>query len=619
MKLKVRAFLSVILLIFHLTACTNDDNNSLNSINRKPTGNWNTEFKYSQDNSSVELLLESYCIEFHDDAPQKGQKFNATSTSNPFLRAYSMYYNAQYSFCANSYGIKLLDKQRIVEKQYYDNSKSEFKKLAHIEFIDKSINDLFNDLINEPMPDDKYIFENLFQIALWIETNDIQENEIDEENFLALEDLSSSLIKNENNKDKVESIINSLKSVMTRYYNELYKNASILTNLLRQFETFSSFDNIIKFYSVCSIDLINAQKLGLIEYEMDSTGNFTGKSIWLRINSLVNEPVNIKVPASLINNPAGSTRQTLNSFDVQILQKKHITMSSGYIKLRNRFMSKYVYTKSGASVQSMMSVSSINNIHLNDPTLQTNTYQSNRSYIGNITFLGSDENGSSAEDTSTGSQFIINKFDNNNTSERDQAEAIIVNEIITFEEKPSILEPFIHITKLENDKVIIYCYGIFETNSDIDLNQFGVNYGVFDTEAGNLIAEIAKETPSIVTDANLFKTLTWLHQLDVNCTQNFKGRNQIVPCKSLVGLLEIAKNSSDSLLEEISNFLKESECNSWSPDNPECYSIDINPNFTTIQKCYDIWPNDQQITVCIYYLVKDNTEIVDLTYEYSEF
>lgn len=503
--------LSAILIILFLAACgggggggDNDENNTA----QKPSGNWSSNISYSNNNKTVEILLDSYCTQFHNDTPAEGQQFDETTiTTDPFFKAYSRYYNAMFSLCANSYGFNLLDEQREAEKEYHDSSNRIWHELASIQYIDSSINDTIIEIANEEeMPDDRKIFENLFQQALWIKTDDIKPDDDFENDDNTLGRILSFYVKNDSDADKIFAKLNELEGNLNNYEQILYENASALVNLIEQYRDFSGFDSITEFSTGGAVDLITAQQQGLIDYRIEGVGKFSGQSLKLTIDTLTDDAVNISIPPGLISSSSGSSSASYKSSAAYTPLPEN---DSEYIRsLASHFNDEgkprpQVYTlSSGGSVQSMMSVSSIDNVSLNDPSsTQSSSYSTNHYTSGGNNFTGSDIAGATCEDTSTGSQFIIDKFTNSDSSISIEAQEAIINEvkaIVAAGGVPSSGTPGVGKVGLSDGRVAIYCYGKFI--GEVQVDQYGVNYGVFDADTAVYIYEKLGQNPDLLTD-----------------------------------------------------------------------------------------------------------------------
>ena len=582
------------------------------NIKLKPTGNWNTNAVYSDDHGTIEIYLNSYCTEFHNDTPSEGQLFdNVKVADDQFLKAYSRYYNALFSICSNSNGLNLLDEIRKYENDYIKKSRPLWKDLAQIEYEIYEIKEVLFETINEIIPlNDKDLFDNIFQRALWIETDNINPEDNYEDDQYSIEDTLidtlTFLVVNNNDIDRIESIINSIMKVSSDYEQNVHSVGLKLVNLINQYKNFASTsisDSIFNYSNttnnnneLTSISLFEAKKKGLINYHVEGTGKYAGESLKLVINTLTDKIFNIEIPDALINNPQNAKR----SYNQAPLLTKTHNLSTQvcwkHICNYNQYNYKKI-KKSGSSVQSMMSVSSIKKVTLNDPNSQVvSTYSATSYKDGDILITGSDNKGTTAEDTITGSQFIINKL-NNSESETAEAEKRIIEQvksIIASGGVPSLSIPGVSYVSLSSGKIVVYCFGQFI--GEVKL-QYGVNYGIFDEETGERIKDMVEESPEIITDPNFFKTLNYLYKISKN---------------ELKRILKKLKSNAVELLKNIHEYLKslEPDDTDLEPDpSPE-------PVFEEVVKCYKINVDDNIEEVCIKYIIQDSRGVVDILYEF---
>jgi len=560
-------------------------NSDINYEKQNLTGDWSSEITYSNNNKTVEILLDSYCMEFHKEVPSEGQQFGTASlTKNPFLISYSRYYNALYSFYLNSYSLDLIDTQRNAEKEYYESQLIGYRQLASITYTDSSINDILSDIIaNLELSDDRSIFEKLFQYALWKKTDNLSVNdllgEISKEEYL--ENILILFTTNNTDVDKIHTILSSLKKSTNDFVNKYLENAGILLDLIQQFEQFSSFNALSNNQGTVTIDLINGKKLGLINYTIEGTGDFLGRSLKLTINSQVDEILNIFIPPGLINAPseAGVYRALVPS----VKEERKIFQSfSKFNSPGNKLISDRHRRLSAASAQSMISVSYIDDLQMNNPYFKLST--DGYIYQG-ITYTALDIDVSCAEDPNRVSQFIINKFDNNE-SDRKEAEAKIlasVKNMITSSEIPFLSSPGVSSISLENGDIALYCYGKFFSALDGNVDQYGINYGIFDQETADLLLAIASQSSSIITNPNVFRALNTIYRINEALIQRIINQYSLTDSQVISFILELYTDIVDN-----------SPCYERIPNDPECYNPDcaISSNF---QKVYAI--GEEYVTV----------------------
>ena len=561
----------------------------------KPTGDWKPKAKYFDNNKSIEIYLQSYCTEFHNEVPDEGQLFDEVKqTGDAFFKAYSRFYNSLYSICANSYGINVLDKRVVIEKDYRGKLRQLFKKLALIQYKSYEFKELLFGFVNQQsqLNSDKYLFDQLFQRALWIKTDNISPESIYDvdDDINNIIDMLELLAVHESDKSNISNIMHSINNLENEYINNVHESALDLLDLINQYDTFSSFSEL----NANRIDLIEAKKKGLIDYKIEGTGRYAGNSLKLIINSYTDDVLNLEIPDGLVNTPINSSRDAkgivLNNFKTN--SKNSFSFKSHFLKFLDHSDSNNYDLLASASVQSMMSVASIRNVTLNDPNTQkVSTYSSDSYQNGQILITGSDNNGTTAQDTSTGSNFIINKLIlNSDDSDIINAEAAIIEQVKTIVASggvPPLSIPGVSHVSIGNEKVAIYCYGKFIGVTDL---AYGIKYGVFDETTGKRIQDIVSNYPEIIQDSSIFRTLFWVYYVN-NMT-----------------------------LEKILNSVnEESYYEFFQHMNNDIEEFDIDPDTETeiITKCFETVINEKISNVCTKYLVQDGT-VVDILFEISK-
>ncbi|ETR67809.1 MAG: hypothetical protein OMM_04941 [Candidatus Magnetoglobus multicellularis str. Araruama] len=215
----------------------------------KPTGDWKPKATFSNNNKSVEIYLQSYCTEFHNEVPDEGQLFDEVKqTGNTFFKAYSRFYNSLYSICANSYGINILDKRIVIEKDYRGKLRQLFKKLALIQYKSYELKEIMFGFVNQQsqLNSDKYLFDQLFQRALWIKTDNISpesnyDEEDDEDDVNNIIDMLELLAVHESDKTNISNIMHSINNLENEYINNVHESALDLLDLINQYDTFFKF------------------------------------------------------------------------------------------------------------------------------------------------------------------------------------------------------------------------------------------------------------------------------------------------------------------------------------------------------------------------------------------
>ncbi|KPA10229.1 conserved hypothetical protein, secreted [Candidatus Magnetomorum sp. HK-1] len=574
------------------------------NLKTKPSGDWKPKAVFSDDNGTIEIYLQSYCTEFHNEVPDEGQLFDKIKvTDDEFLKAYSRYYNALFSICSNSNGLSILDEMRNSENDFIVNSRTLWKELALIEYQSYEIKELLFEITNEFIPqNDRNLFDQLFQRALWIKTDNIKPEDEYDENTIHdnLIDALTSITVNNSDKNKITDIVNSINKLSSEYEHKVHNIGLKLLQLINQYKDFATFseinDNESNSDDLNTISLFKAQDDGLIEYHIEGTGDYAGDSLKLVINTLTEDVFNIEIPDALINTPENSMK--FNYQNSSLLRKQN-SNTPHYSKLvDNSYLYNYRIKKSGSSVQSMMSVSSINNVTLNDPnsklvtTYSTSTYQD-----GDILITGSDSKGTTAKDKSTGSQFIINKL-SDNEPEKKKAENIIIEQVkklVISGGIPPLSTPGVSYASLGTGKIAIYCYGKFIDEVGL---RYGINYGIFDKETGKKINDIVGNNPGIIKDSTIFNTLFWVYYV-----------NRM----TLNDIIDNLGNATYELLEQIREFLKNLEIDDSDDDSDD--DSEYSPVIEVVDKCYEIDVDGNSRDVCVKYLIQDGKGVIDVSYE----